>query len=252
MMAGAAAGRFRWVLPAAMLAGCALLGSAAGVSPKGPGRAAAVGEAAPAKAAPPSKEKAVATVSPAPKDAAAAKDAVVRKTVFPPHRAIVLSGSFDVIAEAGPAALAVNGKPQGWEAFEPPLRVAHLHLSSGKNEIQVGDQRLDLFFARYPGDEDSPKGWPTCRWHPISKLAGTRRCDACHKTQEQGTKISVGEFQGHTSCLVCHSAAKFKAIHSHPLKPLESCQTCHAIHGSTEKALLKAPAKKLCAKCHKP
>ncbi len=44
-------------------------------------------------------------------------------------------------------------------------------------------------------------------------------------------------------------SGSFDVIHSHPLEPIEHCQICHALHGSTREGLLKAPPK-LCADCH--
>ncbi len=96
-------------------------------------------------------------------------------------------------------------------------------------------------------DPDGPDGWPMVRNHPISRK---KRCTACHETKQEGDLTGVGELKSYKACFVCHDAVEFEAIHSHPLEPIEHCQMCHSPHGATEKALLKAPVKKLCAECH--
>ena len=206
--------RLGWVLPAVMLAGCAVLASAWGGMPEWPSEAPAL------------------------------------KTVFPPNRAVLPSGGFDLIAKAEKGSLEVNGEPRKWEAFQAPLRVAHIHLSAGFNELKIDDQKLEVFVARYPDDEDAPAGWQTYKWHPVEETEGTKRCSECHENNDRDGQVAVGELKGYKACFKCHKSVEFEATHSHPLEPLEHCQMCHAVHGSPHKALLKAPAKKLCAECH--
>ncbi len=202
----------RWMLPAAMLLGCAALASTRGTSSdKGAGK----------------------TV-----------------TVFHPSRAVLSSGGFDLIAKADQGSLKVNGKPGKWEAFQPPLRVAHLHLSAGFNELEIDNRKLELYVARYPDDEDAPSDWSTYKCHPSEESEGTKRCSDCHENDCHDGQTTVGELKGYKACFKCHKAVEFEVIHSHPLEPLEPCQMCHALHGSEEKALLKAPVKKLCGECH--
>ena len=207
-------GRMRWAAPAVLLLVAAVLASVRGAMSK----------------------------EPAKKEAA--------KTIFPPNRAVLLSGSFDLIVKASPGGLSVNGKPHQSEPFEPPLCVAHLHLSAGVNELKIGNHKLEIFIARYPGDEDAPTGWPSYKSHPIDELEGTKRCNDCHEHSKWDGQVIVGEWKGYKACLKCHEPVEFEAIHAHPLEPLEPCQMCHAMHGSQEKSLLRAPVKKLCAACH--
>ena len=206
--------RLGWVLPAAVVAVCAVLAAGRGVMSKEPSGAPAA------------------------------------KTVFPPNRSVLPSGGFDLIAKADKGSLEVNGKPRKWESFRPPLRVAHIHLSAGFNELKIDNQKLELFVARYPDDEDAPSGWKTYKSHPVDEKEGVKRCGDCHKNSNLDGQVAVGEFKGYKACFECHKSVEFEAVHSHPLEPLEPCQMCHEVHGSTHKALLKAPVKKLCADCH--
>jgi len=206
--------RLRWMVPAAVLAGGALLAAAPGVMSKEP------------SGAPPAK------------------------TVFPPNHSVLPTGGFDLIAKAEKGGLQVNGKPRPWESFRPPLRVAHVRLSAGFNELKIDNQKVEVFVARYPDDEDAPSGWKTYKSHPVDEKEGVKRCGECHENSDQGGQVAVGEFQGYQACFECHKSVEFEVIHSHPLEPLEPCQMCHQVHGSTQKALLKAPVKKLCADCH--
>lgn len=172
------------------------------------------------------------------------------RIVFPPDHAVLMRGNFDLIATTEKGQLQINGKPAKWEAFAPPMRVAHLHLSAGFNELKIDERRVEVFIARYPDDEDAPGNWSTYRWHPTDETDGVKRCSACHENKPRDGRTAVGRFKGYKACFACHKAVEFEEIHSHPLEPLEPCQMCHALHGSKEKTLLKAPVKKLCAECH--
>jgi predicted CXXCH cytochrome family protein len=235
--------RWQWAVPAGLLLGCWMLVSGRGVMSKEPLGPAAIGSV---------------TTSRTPDAGASRGDAVAGghagtgpvEVIFPPDRAVVLSGTFDLLAKADSGSLEVNGQRQPWEAFRPPLRVAHLRLSAGMNRIRIGRRQVDLFFARYPGDEDIPHGWATYQWHPVEDDS-SKRCGDCHEQNAVDGQVEVGPWKGHKSCLDCHDVVKFESIHRHPLEPLEPCLMCHAVHGSSEKGLLKAPAKNLCAECHK-
>ncbi len=222
-----------WLIAPALLVLCGVLGSAVGVLSEEP---------KPVGAPDPSS-------GPRPGGTSSPEKAE-KKIVFPPEKAVILSGSFDVVAKGNPAPVSVNGLAVECEAFRSPLRVARVHLSAGMNTIQVGDRKCRLYFARYPDDEDAPRGWPAVKWHPIDEQEGAGRCAECHETKKLDGLVSVGDFLGYKACLKCHKEVEFEAIHAHPLEPLEPCQMCHGIHGSTEKGLLKAPVKKLCAECH--
>lgn len=178
------------------------------------------------------------------KSATAAGDRVL----FPPDRAVLLSGSFDVICRTDEPALEVDGKPREWEPFEPPVRVARIGLSPGMHELRVGDRRWEIVVALNEEEHDGPPDWPILRSHEMNRDPG--RCGECHQTAKQDDRIVVGELKPHGACFECHKSVEFEAIHSHPLEPIEHCGMCHALHGSPRKALLKAPVKQLCAECH--
>ena len=168
--------------------------------------------------------------------------------LFPPDRAVLLSGSFDVICRTDQTSLEVDGKPREWEPFQPPLRVAHLRLSPGMHEIRIGDRRREVVVALNEDEHDAPKDWAVHRHHEMNHTE--QGCADCHQTAKQNGRITVGELKSYRACFECHESVDFDVTHSHPLEPIEHCQMCHALHGSTRKALLKAPVKKLCTDCH--
>ena len=184
---------------------------------------------------------AVAVPSPQPKES---DDGVL----FPPDRAVLLSGSFDVIIKAGEATLEVNGKPQEWEPFEHPLHVAHLRLAPGIHELQFGRRRREIVVAMNEVEHDGPADWAIHRRHPMN--TDQDRCSDCHETTEKQGRIAVGKPKSHEACFECHTSVDFDVTHSHPLEPIQHCEICHALHGSDREGLLKAPAKQLCADCH--
>jgi len=184
------------------------------------------------------------------------------EVIYPPDKAVLPSGDFDVICRGDDARLRVDGEPYRWEPFDPPVRVAHVSLYCGPNTLEIGPKRVEVFVAETAGPKrvevfvaetavrpGGPEGWPMWRKHPISG-SGAARCGDCHEIEGRGDGVAVGRLAGYKACFECHKAVEFEAIHSHPLEPIESCQMCHSLHAAKEKALLKAPAKKLCDECH--
>ena len=169
------------------------------------------------------------------------------RMVFPPNRSVLLSGEFNLICTAKQDSLEADGEIVDWDAFKPPLGVARLMLYNGRSKIRIGKEQLEVFVASDAEKPGGPEGWQLCRNHPISRK---KRCGACHETTEQAGLTGVGELKSYKACFECHESVEFELTHSHPLEPIEHCQMCHSLHGSSRKALLKAPAKKLCAECH--
>jgi len=171
------------------------------------------------------------------------------EVLYPPDKAVLPSGDFDVICRAEKARLHVDGESYPWEPFEPPVRVAHVSLYCGPNTLEIGRKRIEVFVAETAARPGGPDDWPIWHKHPISG-SGEERCGKCHEMETLGDGVAVGRFAGYKACFECHKAVEFEAIHAHPLEPIEACQMCHALHAAREEVLLKAPAKKLCAECH--
>jgi predicted CXXCH cytochrome family protein len=168
--------------------------------------------------------------------------------LFPPERAVLLSGSFDVIWKGEESRLEVDGRPRDWEPFQPPIHVAHLRLSPGLHTLTIGDQRRELVVALNEEEHDGPEDWPLLHRHQMN--AKPNRCGDCHETSKNSDRTVVGELRSPEACLECHQPVDFGDTHSHPLEPIEHCEMCHSLHGSSRKGLLKAPVKKLCTDCH--
>jgi hypothetical protein len=155
--------------------------------------------------------------------------------VFPPHRAVLFWGTFDLICQAD-GELKVDGKSQSWELFQPPLRVAHLGLEPGPHRLQIGPDRVDLFVSLGPDEHDWPSGWTTYRFHP--EETGHDRCAHCHKTTKVGDKTAVGEWKEAEACVKCHRQRDLEKTHLRTLREMRECTSCHNLHASTRKALL--------------
>jgi hypothetical protein len=69
------------------------------------------------------------------------------------------------------------------------------------------------------------------------------RCSVCHRTSIQAGLAIVGPPRTPRACFDCHPKADTLATHAHLLKPLDRCQSCHSLHDSIYKDLLKAPPK---------
>jgi predicted CXXCH cytochrome family protein len=145
--------------------------------------------------------------------------------------------------------LRVDGKPQPWDPYQPPLLLRRLELTPGRHEIVVGRKRLWVFVRGEGRGSRPPNGWPVLRSHPGGPEQW-KDCATCHQTTKEEGRLAVGDFQTPSRCDQCHSAAEFELAHFHPKGPLASCQRCHALHASSNPSLLRAAAKQLCASCH--
>jgi predicted CXXCH cytochrome family protein len=155
-----------------------------------------------------------------------------------------------VIASGKAADLRVDGEPQPWESFAQPLSVTRVGLAPGEHTLQIGGKKYEFVVGCTREEHDGPKDWPVYGFHQIKP--DDKRCGHCHETSVADGRMSVGPLAGAKACLVCHKEAELVAKHAHPYKPIERCNSCHQLHGSTEKSLLKQPVKKLCGRCHEP
>lgn len=81
----------------------------------------------------------------------------------------------------------------------------------------------------------------------------TENCSGCHEVLDAtATPPTVNRLLSFTACLACHPANVFAVTHGHVFEPLQDCELCHALHGSTieGKGLLSAPRDVLCNACH--
>ncbi len=183
------------------------------------------------------------------------EEASAFKVVSPADQAALLSGSFDVIVKADRPELAdrltleLGRQEVAWDkAYGGPVRVARLRLAPGVYELKVGDRVVRFGVALNEQEHDGPPQWPVVRSHTMEP--DPDRCAACHENSSDTGQIRIGALRSYKACFGCHRSVEFELRHAHPLQPLENCQTCHALHGSSRKALLKAPVKQLCADCH--
>jgi predicted CXXCH cytochrome family protein len=76
-------------------------------------------------------------------------------------------------------------------------------------------------------------------------------CLACHNPHGAANRYLLAVGEDRTAlCLGCHDGAPFKQKHVHGPVAAGDCTSCHDPHESGEKALLKAPLRDLCLKCH--
>lgn len=179
------------------------------------------------------------------------------RVIFPTDESVVESGRFDllcVMAEPKAAkprrpSLRVDGRREPWAPYEPPVLLSRLRLRPGRHDIAIGSIRLRVYVAGGSEMPDDVREWPVYRTH-LGMTEGLEECGVCHKVRARRGRTIVGELMEPAACHECHSPGDFEGAHFHPLDPLASCHTCHALHGSSRPSLLRAPAKMLCAECH--
>lgn len=75
-------------------------------------------------------------------------------------------------------------------------------------------------------------------------------CTSCHNPHEPATKERLGGFK-HESCLRCHTDKGGPFLYEHLSSRIEGCNTCHEVHGSPNRHLLKNQSiSDLCFSCH--
>lgn len=170
----------------------------------------------------------------------AGNDETEARVVSPPDRAVLLSGNIEIIAQSPDGKLELDGKPCRCEPFTNPLCVTQVWLDPGVHELRIGNHRTEFVVALNEQEHDGPRDWKIYRFHPMeSGESGDHRCGACHELQLEGDLMRVAGLPRAEACLECHDKAKLQAIESHRLQSPEACTTCHSIHGSPRKRLLK-------------
>ncbi|MEI8197327.1 MAG: cytochrome c3 family protein, partial [Phycisphaerae bacterium] len=112
---------------------------------------------------------------------------------------------------------------------------------------------LSFFFDGVP-NPDAPKivktTTPTNTDHkPIVALVSHHKpfmegkCDSCHRS-DSGMIMDFSE--AYKACVKCHTTVTTKFPRMHGPVASAACQWCHNPHESTEPALLKRPAIKVC------
>ncbi len=106
-----------------------------------------------------------------------------------------------------------------------------------------------------PASSTSPAATPSTTRRPAAapvRLASihppyeARNCDACHDT-------TAATFLTDTSgrmCFSCHDPAAFTGRFVHGPVAVGACRFCHLPHQSRFAALLRAPERELCLRCH--
>jgi predicted CXXCH cytochrome family protein len=76
-------------------------------------------------------------------------------------------------------------------------------------------------------------------------------CLACHKPHGGAGRFLLGVGEDRTElCVTCHNPEPFKQPFMHGPVAVGACNKCHEPHESKEKALLDAPVRVVCLKCH--
>ena len=167
--------------------------------------------------------------------------------ISPPDHAVLLSGSIDVICRTDKPDFEIDSQKHEWEIRGNPVRVARVRLIPGMHELKIGDKKIEIVVALNEDEHDGPADWKIQRSHKTDN--DPARCQGCHEVDKKDGLVSVGKLKSHEACLKCHLTGDLKEEHPGISKPLEDCLTCHALHGSPHKSLLKAPKGKLLAEC---
>ena len=165
--------------------------------------------------------------------------------ISPPDHAVLLSGSIDVICKTDKPNFEIDSRKREWEFWGNPVRVARVRLFPGMHELKIGDKKIEVVVALNEDEHDGPADWKIQRSHKMDN--DPSRCKACHEVDKKCGRVSVGKLKSHEACLKCHKAGDLKEEHPGIAKPLENCRTCHVLHGSPHKSLLKAPKLELLA-----
>jgi predicted CXXCH cytochrome family protein len=173
------------------------------------------------------------------------------KIMAPHHESVVLSGHFDVIYRGCDSSLKVDSKPVDWgDDMASPVRVLRLHLTPGMHSVEIGEKKIEVCVALNELEHDGPSDWKIFRSHSMGN--DEERCGDCHDTESHQDQIQVGKPLIPDACISCHTAGDTKETHQALIQPLKLCHTCHAMHGSPNPSLLKAPKAEILKKYAAP
>ena len=166
--------------------------------------------------------------------------------IFPPDHAVLLSGNVDLICKTNKPNFEIDSRKHEWDFCGNPVHVARVRLFPGVHELKIGDKKVEVVVALNEDEHDGPADWKIQWIHKTDN--DPARCHACHEVDKKEGRVSVGKVKSQKACQKCHEPADLQEDHPGITKPLENCLTCHAMHGSPHKSLLKAPKGKLLAK----
>ena len=75
-------------------------------------------------------------------------------------------------------------------------------------------------------------------------------CEACHQAPGSGAPGALSVDDGAELCALCHDVDTADVDEPHAPVAEGMCLDCHTPHGSSQLALLRAPAGELCGDCH--
>jgi hypothetical protein len=144
--------------------------------------------------------------------------------------------------------LKVDNIPVLWDIqFGKNTWLAQLNLEPGVHRIQT--TCLDAAFFVEGSGLQPPEHWHSLTMH--KDIGNPNRCQECHYLIDRsddivrkGHGLTIGQWKGNESCLVCHQNESFTQKHRSIAAPETSCQSCHSVHGTVEpEKLLKYPKK---------
>ncbi len=176
--------------------------------------------------------------------------------LWPPKNAVILKGTFPMIATGQSSEIHVDGKRLERESrWHEPLQLTWLGLNPGVHELTIGSTTQKFCVALNDVENEAPRNWPICRSHTIRNL--DNGCEECHAsttakvatdTTESSRWLEAPEIP--EKCVECHTTEAFETTHQHPADSLTDCTLCHRMHSSRREKLLLYPKDILCTQCH--
>ncbi|MDR1140711.1 MAG: cytochrome c3 family protein, partial [Planctomycetaceae bacterium] len=154
--------------------------------------------------------------------------------------------------------LKVDNIPILWDVqFGKNTWLAQLRLEPGVHNVQTSVFEFTFFVKEEGSELQPPEHWKPFIMH--KDINNPNRCQECHYLIDRsddivrkGHALTIGQWKGNNSCLVCHQNELFTKKHQSIAAPETDCQSCHRVHGTTEpEKLLKYPQKEFYQKISK-
>ena len=171
------------------------------------------------------------------------------KAFLPPIR-MAASGDPDANGQVGQACLSCHKDPElmHWHAGSHSdqdmncLSCHNVHEPADKTSKMSTDNAVcTTCHTRQLAETHMPSR------HPIAE--GVTNCVDCHNPHGSLARAQLKQANLNDNCYECHAEKRGPVLFEHA-PVTEDCSTCHAVHGSVHKPLLKSRPPFLCQQCH--
>lgn len=154
-----------------------------------------------------------------------------------------------MILKGTPGTIRVNGVEKKWNPrFIGDVCVADLRLDVGLVKVEISQENgpadvINFSVGMNDIEHAGPPEWKMYRMHNMKP--GPNPCMWCHEYKKEDATVAIGELNPpEKACFKCHERPLITKQHKNTVITenwLEICSSCHFLHASPYKFLLRKP-----------